>query len=543
MNEFNVQDGQSLTTPFSSKGSAILFLYSPRLYGTQVLRPYTYSITGNALDKLTYGTQSITAALNNRSIVSDPDVAGIMQPVSNGTPLDMSIMGNLWTFVLQLDITSPWLSGSSMGNAKACRRIIYSGVCLDEPISTITMWSGQPTLNENCPMRFTHVMESVVDPGVSATGNSTKTFVRSDMDVVDAALDQQANDTDLYIATPDRVLGSVDTASGLTTEGANALINQKRGVGIMSDLKSPMAHLRSLLTGLDQQIHLCEASEGPGVASHMSTPTDIYNVDEFKTGVGNEWAQLSSGTNEIHGGIAAGDICLLGFITSQFPDITVVPQQISTVSPMMSDGMVADQMKQNPKVVYSSMAASAISALANNFGFSDIDFSYDSWSGGMGTDRSGTFEVRNAQLLMPTGNVEYDKQCLANSLEMFRRQIIMDLVPTIKASGNGEFQMHVKYAINAETYVDLNFYDWASLQNDGVYETTNRLSNVGTTTIGTSDQFIHNGTVLDNFVHQVYGKRVKNAFGISAFGDGTMLDTAAPAQGGTGPILNPTFYG
>ena len=160
---FGLQGPDFSTSSFNDRGGAILHLYSPRFYDTQVLRPYAYQITGNGLDRIMHGGRTMAESLSNKDIALDPSVAGSIQPISNGTPLDMSTTNNLWTFVLQIDLVSPWLGGSSQGRNVARRRLLYSGVCLDEPISVLTMWNGQPTLNDNCPMRFTHAIETVVD--------------------------------------------------------------------------------------------------------------------------------------------------------------------------------------------------------------------------------------------------------------------------------------------------------------------------------------------------------------------------------------------
>ena len=204
---------------FESKGRAMLFLYSPRMYGTQVLRPYTYQIDGNAVDKLVYGGDSMLKALSRKDIATSPEIAGAVMPEANGTKLDMNAVGQLWTFVLQIVLPSPGLVGSAFSGARARRRVVYTGLCLDEPLNPLTLWNGQPTLNENCPLRFTRATETVIDPGVGAMGAQSRLMVRSDVDIVDSALDQQANNEDLYIATPDKVLKNTKPESGISTEG------------------------------------------------------------------------------------------------------------------------------------------------------------------------------------------------------------------------------------------------------------------------------------------------------------------------------------
>lgn len=515
---------------FSENGNACIIFYSPRIYGTQVLRPYSYQITGNTIDKLACGGVSMKDAISKKDIATHPDVAGAIQPTGNGTPLDMSVMNQMWTFTLMVDIVSPWLGGSAMSQARARRRVIYSGVCLDEPVSPITRWSGAPTYNDGCHLRFCHASEVAIDPGVSPAGNTTRALVRSDMDIVDSSMNKQTNGVDLYVATPDKMLTCTDQSSGITTEGIAALSNQPRGVGIITNLKSPVSHLRQLCMGLDQQISLYESGAGLTVGNPLTDEPNVYDVDQFKSGVASEWSQVSSGANYTVGGIQTGSVISFGSLKQMYPSLNMntYKQELTPMSDLLSSGGAADQMYTDPKTVYSSMVSAAVSTLAVNFGFDYIDFSYDSTSDQFSSTREGAFQVRDCRLTIQPEDPNAAKTMCANALEMFRRQLIIDLVPTILAAKQGDFQMNVCYSRNGDTVVDLNFYDWPSLSNVGIYEAPNRISSVGSVSLATGQQFIHNGTMLDMLVHNVYGKSIKNNFGFSAFGNdgqGTIIDT------------------
>ena len=542
----------SANTGFAN-GNACIIFYSPRIYGTQVLRPYAYNITGNTIDKLACGGATMKDAISKKDIATHPDVAGAIQPTGNGTPLDMNVANQSWTFTLMVDIASPWLSGSALSGAQARRRIICSGVCLDEPVSPITRYSGYPTYNDNCHLRITHASEMALDPGISPAGNTTKTIIRSDMDIVGNEM-QKCSPTDLYVGTPDKVLACNDPSSGISTEGLASLANLHQGTGIISNLKAPISHLRQLCMGLDQQVGLYEASGPLGVANPITDERNVFDVDQFKSGVVSEWSQMSSGANYTTGGIRTGQIVSLGALKKMYPALNnpqnIYKMELRPMSDVMVAGGVGDQTYTDPKTVYSSMVASAISTLAVNFGFDLIDFSYDS-SGDQFSGAMGSFQVRDCRLLMQPSDPAAAKYMCANALEMFKRQLEIDLVPCILAGNNGHFQMNVNYVRNGDTVVDLNFYDWASLAGNGVFESPNRIGNTGSTSIVTGQQFIHNGNMLDILVHNVYGKNIRNQFGVTAFGgqdQGDMINTLVPEQpivnpnAATAPIVNPNFY-
>lgn len=516
--------GQFSSTFDLTKPKQILFLYSPRMYGTQVLRPYAYQFGADGVDMLMNSSGSMTKTLENPRMATDPRIAGMIAPVANGTKLDMAVINELWTFTLMVDI----MSTSFGGAAKLRRRFVYQGVCLDEPISMLTMWSGSPTPNLNCPMRFTHVTEVMVDPRVSSIGAVPRTIVRTDADILDSSLNTQAGE-ELYAATPDKMLERTDAGSGIHSEGIAALSASDRGVGVLSTIKSPLAHLRTLCMGLDQQIHLSEAGVGNTVVGSMSRTTDPYSVDDFKTGVVGEWGQACTSPSMLNGDISPDSIMLLGRITNVFPDIAIVPFKFSNPqSPAQLGGAVMDQESVDPKTVFSSMVNAAVNATALQFGFAQLHFIVDTAiAQGTGpTDAEVWFDPDLTKLLLPPDDYNAAQQTMAGAVEGFRMQLKMDLIPTINAAKLGPFRLEVMFSLNGDTYVDLNFYDFASI-GEGIMETGNRITNCNSPNASNAQHFINNGCALDVLVHNVFGKSINNSFGRSAFGDdrGEMLNT------------------
>lgn len=516
------------SSPFNTdRPKQILFLYSPRMYGKQVMRPYVYQFNENGLDMLMHGTDGgMAKALEKKQLVTDPRVAGMIAPLSNGTPLDMSVINELWTFTLMVDV----MSTSFGGAAKLRRRFVYQGVCLDEPISMLTMWTGSPTPNQACPLRFTHVTEVMVDPRVSAMGATPRTIVRADADILDSSLNTQAGE-ELYAATPDKMLERTDAGSGVHSEGLAALSASDRGVGVLSTIKSPLAHLRTLCMGLDQQIHLSEAGSGASVVGEMSTVGDPYSVDEFKTGVVGEWGQACVTPGVMNGDITPDSIMLLGNVIRVFPDIAIVPFKFSNPqSPAQLGGAVMEQDTISPKTVYSSMVNAAMSAMALQYGFAQIHVIVDTLvaqNDGVG-GASVWFDPDLTKLLLPPQDYNAAQQTMTGALDGLRNQILFDLVPALNAGKMGPFRFEVMFSINGDTYVDLNFYDYDSL-GPGIMESGNRIANCNSPNCTTAQHFINNGCALDTLVHNVFGKSINNSFGRSAFGAdrGDMLNSMA----------------
>lgn len=491
-----------------------LFLYSPRLYGTQVSRPYVYAITDNGIDML-QSCPTMSESFDRPQIAGDPRVAGMIKPEANGTPMDMSVIGDLWTFVLQIDVESKSYNGMVPNR----RRFLYSGVCLDEPVSMITAWTGSPTPNLKCPLRFTHMTEVRIDTRANEVGANTNLIVNADADIVDASLVPQAG-SEMYIATPDRTLEMIDTASGINTVSRAALSTQPKGTGVLTTLKSPLAHLRSLLRGIDQQLTLDAASSGASIINPMGSVTDPSNVDDFKAGVVNSWSQAGTTMGVMFGSIEPDSVMILGQIVRSFPDIIIVPQRFDArETPQMRNGEVIDQQYTDPRTVYSSMAANAISAIATQYGFARIAFHFSNNVPQAMQAQGGEFYVYpdSVNLLVPPTDPVAAEHALRSALSMFEYQIKHDLVPTIMAAGLGPFELNASFMVNGETYVMLDFADSPSLSG-GLFETGNRVGNVISPNIANAQQFMSNGASLDTFVHNVFGRHIKNDFGATAFG-------------------------
>ena len=514
--------GQLGSAMESNRPLQYLFLYSPRLYGTQVSRPYVYQITNNGIDMLT-GAPTMSERFEKPQISGDPRVAGMIRPEANGTPMEMDTIGQLWTFVLQIDTVSKAYGGVVPNR----RRFLYSGVCLDEPVSTLTMWTGNPTPNMNCPMRFTHMTEVRIDQRASAIGANTSMVVNADADIVDSSLVPQAGH-EMFVATPDKALEMIDTASGINTMSRASLSASDRGVGVLTTLKSPLAHLRSLIRGIDQQVALDVASAGASVINPMGSVTDPSNVDDFKAGVVNSWSQTSTTMGAMFGNIAPDEIMILGALVRQFPDIIIVPQRFDAAqTPQMRNGEVIDQTYTDPRTVYSSMAANAISAIATQYGFARIAFHFNNNVPQAEVALGGHFYVHPdaVNLLVPPADPVAADQALRAALQMFEWQIKHDLVPVIMAAGLGPFELNASFMVNGETYVMLDFADMPSASG-GLFETGNRVCNVISPNIANAQQFLSNGTSLDTLVHNVFGKNIKNDFGRTAFGGSVDPSTA-----------------
>ena len=116
----------------SGKPVAILFLYSPRIYGTQVLRPYVYSFSNEAVDKLLGAAPTMTEAFRRPDIASTEEVASCIKPDACGIGLNMDVASMMWTFLLFVRQPNNY-NGVAL-KANGFNTAIMTGQCLDEPV-------------------------------------------------------------------------------------------------------------------------------------------------------------------------------------------------------------------------------------------------------------------------------------------------------------------------------------------------------------------------------------------------------------------------
>ena len=238
---------------------AMLFLYSPKQFGAQVIRPYMYNFNDGMVDKLMSGP-SMVESLRRADVLNSPDIAQAIRPEANGILLDTSVVSNAWTFLLCIDLAPKYMGGDIAALASPSR-MICSGWCVDSPVLEYSLNWAEPVINENCLLNITHHTFVNFMDAANAMGVIPQTSVRMNNDLVDSSIDMMAPTHDTYLMTPGDVIQNVHMDSGsmtrVTTEGTAALANVKdQAACIQSVLKSPMHHLKEIVHNLGSAIDL-----------------------------------------------------------------------------------------------------------------------------------------------------------------------------------------------------------------------------------------------------------------------------------------------
>lgn len=516
--------------PTNTGAWAKLMLYSPRIYGNQVLRPFVYGFSEQAANFLLSKGDTIDEAIKRKDVINTEAVASIIRPDALGTEIDMTDFSQMWTFMLLIHLPNNVRSGILA--SEGSKLLVFRGHCGEEPIDAASIWMSTPIINRRCPL-FVHSREVLRDnpTSINAFGKMNTVDVCGVLDVIDGCLNTCSKDKELLLMTPSNVLEnfSVKGIENASAAGLCSIANDRQAV--QSALKDPGLHLRQIIQGISSATQEAASMEfGPhGIDSFSGALSPAEDTMQFKTNVANQLSMMN-GPNTINIGIDIKGVVTIGDVEMGFPNLVVIPQQISQTAQMD----ILPQNYNSMRTSYSSMAASAISSIAAGCGLCSISFQFQSYDPARRDElNKSSFAVvsENAMLTCPPANPSMYNSMLVSAVKLFRMKFESDVVPFIKYIC-GDFFIQATYSNNAETVVNLQFLDnSASTNGDGWFETPNRLSSLSSTTLGDKQNFDNNGHSLNSFVLQIQGNTQKNAMGLTAFNrPGVDFGDAVPVE-------------
>jgi hypothetical protein len=484
----NPQIGSILSS--GNSASAKMIILTPRNHGNVAIRPTIFDFNQGLMDKMlsNYDAKHVASRFSmERTLIES------IKPSNEGIAVDTrSCIDNLNSFILIID---------SVGQAPnqfvkpQRRRQILTGYFLDEPIAPNTWYSSQPTINYNCPMVFTHDCVTAVTQQVNANGTRQAFSVVNNNDIINPLINHQVPGNDLYLVDSGSIAKcSTPSDNGIIkTDAGAALAGQESasviGVGARS-AKHQLLSLADALTSASAVFSGGYESFGSNDSRIGLDPYDRF-LSEFLTQVG------TSGSNVLQrNGIDSSRIVTIGQIdamlmTSRMPQLNINPIKI----PQSPTYERRHQGEKSPQNVFSSMACSAIQALAYEYQIGSISFRYNSRHREPGSMSNGSWALMSATSLLGGTNV-VDENGLRSCLAGFRNALATTLFPTLIAIA-GDFDIMVAYEATGVTVMDLNFYDYNPV--GGVYEHDNLMGGLLCPAIGTYGQFQHNQAQLEFF--------------------------------------------
>ena len=490
---------QNATLETGNGKKATLFVFSPSIMPTQVLRPYVYNFTPNLVDELVESKSSMQKAIapNGLGLLSQNMKTAILPDV-NGIPIDTATMSNQWTFVLIIDAIPPNSNRTAIMSPTS--RVISTGFCSEEPVNPITK-----TLNPNAVLMFTKTNTSYITHGMGTTGVSTDVSNASDLDVVSELNGMVTPGTDLFIGTPQDIRSMISNSpDGMTgVYGELCLSNAKAdqdGRLISNTLKTPMIQLGNIATALDQAVDFSMARSDSimsPLVDKLEDPVEIAKA-MFDGNVRGSTELQPRNSLDVTKPMT---IQQLMYIFNGA--LEVYPFQINPSNPW--DSTPQDIM--SPRNQMSSMISASLSNLVPAMGIANITFRYassvpNSFMSAINT--KGVWEIYNAVMIVPTNPAKEEA-----SLKLFMEYFEMELTPIVRLV-NGEFDLLCHVDMSGSVLLDLIYRDdpYSHQLGQGFYDTSCRLGGFLNPMIGSLDTINHNATQLDSLITDTLCKKI-----------------------------------
>lgn len=493
---------------------ATLFLFSPKLLPTQVLRSYAYNLTPQFYNDVVGRASTLQEAVAPNGAGKAKSVVTAILPEDFGSLLNTYELSNTWSFVLTID-DNPINHGIRMAAPSASTRFIGSGYVAgldnlgaEEPVNPLTQ-----SINPRAVLVFTHATITYLHNEIGMRGGVRKYTVSHDTDLISALTSMMsASSEQLFLGTPGDLMGMIDTSDPNTMVGAYgplAITNNMVDEGaknISSVLKSPKHQLNTVMHALDAAL---ARSDDDFMKSSILPTTPNVQADVVRTTFTQELP--NSNYSIPKQGIDTSRPITLMQLQSMFPNINIRPIKV----PNQGGWGITPQENMSVRNKMCSMVASTITSILPGCGLADISFRYNSWikSDQFMATPSGIWEFYEPIHSLAQSTPEQMKKMV----ELFKMTLENELFPILRAV-NGEFDLMAICNLTGEILLDLNYFDDqrnTTSPEDGFYETNGRLGGLMNPMICKLDVLNSNASMLSSLADQAIEKRL----GPKAFGD------------------------
>ena len=493
---------------------ATLFLFSPKLLPTQVLRSYAYNLTPQFYNDVLGRASTLQEAVAPNGAGKETSVVTAILPEDIGSTLNTYELSNTWSFVLTID-DNPINHGIRHAAPAASVRFIGSGYVAgldtmqaEEPVNPLTN-----SVNPRAVLVFTHATITYLHNEIGMRGGTRKYSVSHDTDLISAMTAMMSTSNEmLFLGTPGDIMSMVDTSDPNSMVGAyGPLAITQETVGsnaknVSSVLKSPKHQLNNVMHALDVAISHTDDDfmKSTILPESPNVPADTVK-ETFRDNLPNSNYSLPKQ------GIDTSQPITLTQLVSMFPSIEVRPIKV----PNQGSWGISPQENMTIRNKMCSMIAATISSILPGCGLADISFRYNSW-------------IKSDQFMaVPNGVWEFYEpiHSLAQStpeqmtrmIELFKMTLENELFPILRAV-RGEFDLMAICNLTGEILLDLNYFDDQRVTTnpeDGFYETNGRLGGLLNPMICKLGVLNSNAGMLSNLADEVVLKRM----GPTAFGD------------------------
>lgn len=543
------------SAPTSS--NAQLWIFSPKNMPQQVRRAHLYNFSPQFItevgDRVTQamhtGTNLMTASLMPGSQLAPSAI----MPCSHGTPVNLNVFSELWSFMLLIDM----IRGSRMSMGMLApgqhipfdMRFIYVGYCSEEPVNPMNHGNLTPTLNPMSTLIVTHHTAVNQEHQIDANGSVARINTMSDLDLIPRHIVPQVSTADAtgriqpnYLLTPDNLIRSTNIqASGQATvfDGLESQITPStNNTPVIAALNSPRHHTCDIVRGVASAVMHTNASQmtGGGPMDDYITPGGPLlmepNLDAFHAVVQANYSMNSSNAAIPYCPIDHTKPFTLGELNRLFPSIKVVDCR----QPQQSAWDTIPQNAPNVTNIFSSMLSTTIPVLLANQGLAQIAFRYRSRS--LTSAIVSSVPAPDCELYDIAAFIQMPPNMLSAKFKLFIDHLQTTVFPTLLLAA-GEFDLTMYSSVAGTSLINLMFLDTPSLSHHGAYyEAANALGGLMSPMIGCTNEHHHNTMQLANLIGSL---APSNDYGNPVFNPGIMMPNGVSADHTQVPYMgNPT---
>ena len=436
---------------------ATLYLFSPRVLPTQILRPYVYNFTPEFMNKVINGPTTMQEAVAPNQYGKDPCVTQAILPDINGTLLNTAELSSTWSFVLYID-DSPINGGVRYAAPAPMTRMIACGYVVgidtaraEEPVNPVTQ-----TVNERAVLVFTHSTSALSTHSIGATGCGSNLMISHDSDIITPMVGAlAANGDTLYLGTPGDIVHNTDMSIQNSPTTAFGSMVIQPGESTKDGYKSVCGVLKSAKHQLNNIMHTMDSA-----VAHVSNDTTVKSsilpiepnsVDmKFHMNVAENMPGSNYQLPRTVIGLDTTKPITMRQLVSIFPHINIFPCKV----PVSGSWGVSPQDTMSRKNQLSSLIAATISSIMPGVGLANINFRYNSWNK---ADKFSASQNGVWQFYKPIGTLMQVTPGEENKIiECFTTVLSNELFPVIKTVG-GDFDLAACCNLTGEILLDLHF--------------------------------------------------------------------------------------
>lgn len=253
---------------FDNKQEATLYLFSPIQKPDAIVRPHDYNFNPDFIGEIVQSSKDMASSAHNGTGFGQfrPNVyvGGMnmeanqaIMPSANAYRFGRRDVNSYYRFMLIL--TNAPLNSRSRFSQPNLNKIIYTGWCLDEPVS----YGGH--LNPQCTLVFTHFTHMDVNERVTPAGTNTLVAPRCDCDIIQpltADIDSNSTSDRDYLLAPEHILDCLQVAEDRDMDGyTSALAPEQATVSRLPQAKTqlaiynaPCSQLNRIVQGLTKSL-------------------------------------------------------------------------------------------------------------------------------------------------------------------------------------------------------------------------------------------------------------------------------------------------